>query len=66
MYRVYSARWWQDRKGTVPISMPRRKTTIARVHTEAEAQEICRHHNRDKDGSRIHRPYGSAYEYEKE
>lgn len=63
-YRVYSARWWDDAKCTVPASAPRRKTTVARVSTEAEAQALCRAHNRDADGNRIRRPYGSAYEYE--
>lgn len=63
-YRVFSAKWWNDKACTVPISMPRRKRTIAIVKTEDEAIAMCQAHNRDENGNRIKRPYGSAYEFE--
>jgi hypothetical protein len=63
-YRVFQARWWNDAACTMPITMPRRKRTVRYVETEAEAQALCRSFNRDDDGNRIRRPYGTAYEYE--
>ncbi len=62
MYRVFSRRWWQDAACTKPATNAR-KTTIAIVHTEAEARAVCHAHNHDEDGNRIYRPFGSAYEY---
>lgn len=64
MYRVFSARWWSDSKCTVPISFPRRTRTIKVVDTIDEARAICYAHNHTDGGARIHRPYGSAYEFE--
>lgn len=63
-YRVFKARWWNDAACTIPISMPRRKTTVRIVETEDEARAICKEHNCDAEGNRIKRPYGSALEYE--
>ena len=64
-YRVFSARWWADKKNTKPIEGARRKKTIRVVETEEEARELCRQHNTDCFGNRVERPYGSAYEYER-
>jgi hypothetical protein len=64
-YRVFSAKWWDDAACTKPITMPRRTRTIRIVQTEAEAQALCRSHNRDENGNRIKRPFGSAFEYER-
>lgn len=63
-YRVFSARWWADKRNTKPISAPRRKTTVCIVGTEEEAREVCRQFNTDSLGNRVERPYGTAYEYE--
>lgn len=64
-YRVFSARWWADKRNTVPITMPRRTRTICVVGTEDEARELCRQFNTDNHGNRVKRPYGVAYEYER-
>ena len=62
-YRVFSARWWSDKRNTKPVSLPRRTTTVRVVETEDEARELCRRHNTDSLGNKVERPYGSAYEY---
>lgn len=62
-YRVFSRRWWKDAKCTIPGAG--RKTTIQIVEGEDAAQKLCRSHNRDENGNRIRRPYGSAWEYER-
>jgi hypothetical protein len=63
-YRVFSARWWNDARCTVPIEMPRRKITVAYVESEDAARAMCREHNFDEAGERVLRAYGSAYEFE--
>jgi len=62
-YRVFSRRWYKDKACTVPGAG--RKTTIEIVYGEEAAQALCRSHNHDENGNRIHRPYGSAWEYER-
>ncbi len=64
-YRVFSARWYADKRNTRPVEMPRRTVTVRVVQTEEEARELCRQHNTDSLGNRVERPYGSAYEYER-
>lgn len=62
-YRVFAANWYANPSNTVPISMPRAKQTVAWVDSESEARDRCRAYN-FKNGVRINRKFGRAYEYE--
>ena len=62
-FRVFRRRWWLDARCTKPG--PGRRLTVTYTATEDEARAVCRAFNCDAEGNRVHRPYGTAYEYER-
>jgi len=65
MYRVFVRNWWKRNKdwpGGLEPNPTARKTTIAKVKTEAEARDICRVYNANHDPGPLSRKAEYMYE----
>lgn len=64
MYRVFKRAWWADEACTIPVEQLDEGETITVVATEDHARLRCATYNY-RNGERVQRPYGLAYEYER-